>query len=304
MYRLASDCARDEVARKFAAPALELIMLNKALNKEFDREKALLIFGEMYATALAGDGTVERRIVELTVGGELGGGATFLRLATLHLLNKLLPKELKFNVQAYMGEGRYYRIDAYDADTARFMRLLTVTATSAGGEYLSEKFNEFVKEAQVEVQLGNIRRTEKGHVAANLTLSEAGIAVKYNVYLSDDEIRLEFKSTDRSRAELAARLLRLAGVTAEAKKVGDRDVWRIVATTDKLAAGREELRKAIAELIRETIARGWVYAGRAEGWLKELEKGRVLMEGWPKYYVALARSGALDVRFGSTSPTA
>ncbi len=299
MYCLARDCARDEVVRKFVAPALELIMLDKALNdsNESKREEALLIFGEMYATAVAGDGTVERRIVELTVGGELGGGAALLRLATLHLLNKLLPKELKFNIQAYMGEGRYYRIDAYGENAVRFMRLLAVTAASADGEYLGEKFNEFVKEAQVEVQLGNIRLTKSG-VAANLTLSEGGVTVKYNVYLSDDEIRLEFKSTDRSRAELAARLLRLVGVTAEVKKVGDRDVWRIVATTDKLAAGREELRKVLAEFVRAAVKN----EKKAEHWLEKLEKGLTLREGWPKYYVALARGGALDVRFGSTDP--
>jgi len=60
VYRLASDCARDEVVRKFAAPALELIMLDKALNdnNEFNRERARLLFGEMYATAVAGDGSV------------------------------------------------------------------------------------------------------------------------------------------------------------------------------------------------------------------------------------------------------
>jgi hypothetical protein len=51
VYRLASDCARDVVVRKFAAPALELIMLDKALKGEFSKEEALLIFGEMYATA-------------------------------------------------------------------------------------------------------------------------------------------------------------------------------------------------------------------------------------------------------------
>jgi hypothetical protein len=51
---------------------------------------------------------------------------------------------------------------------------------------------------------------------------------------------LEFHSTDQSRVELAARLLRLAGVSAEVKKVSGRDVWRVTATTDKLAAGREE----------------------------------------------------------------
>jgi hypothetical protein len=36
VYRLASDCARDAVVRKFAAPALELVMLDKALRDEFD----------------------------------------------------------------------------------------------------------------------------------------------------------------------------------------------------------------------------------------------------------------------------
>jgi hypothetical protein len=38
----------------------------------------------------------------------------------------------------------------------------------------------------------------------------------------------------------------LAGVTAEVRKEGGRDKWYIEATTDRLAAGREELRKAIA----------------------------------------------------------
>jgi hypothetical protein len=111
MYCLARDCARDKVVRKFVEPALELVMLDKALRGEFDREKALLIFGMMYATALAGDGTVESKRVELAVGGELGGGAALLRLATLHLLNRLLPDELKFNARLRVGQS-VYRIAA------------------------------------------------------------------------------------------------------------------------------------------------------------------------------------------------
>ncbi len=86
------------------------------------------------------------------------------------------------------------------------------------------------------------------------------------------------------------------------KKVGSRDIWYVEATADMLTAEREELRKALAEVVREAVARGWVYAGRAEGWLKKLEEGRVLMEGWPKYEVGLSSSGALKVRFGSTRP--
>ncbi len=223
VYCLARDCTDDRIIRKFVAPALELIMLDKGLRGEFDRKKALLIFGEMYATAVAGDGTVGRGLVELAVGGELGGGAALLRLATLHLLNQLLPDELKFNVWIYVKRGRYYYIAVYSEDAARFMRLLAVSAPSAGGEYLGEKFDEFVNEARVKVQVDNIRLTEGGNVAADLIISEAGVAVKYNVYLRN-MVELRFQSADRYRVELATRLLKLAGVSAEAKKREDSDV--------------------------------------------------------------------------------
>ena len=83
-----------------------------------------------------------------------------------------------------------------------------------------------------------------------MIISVGGAAVKYNVYLRDRAIELQFQSSDRGRVELAARLLRLAGVGAVVEKVGNRDVWYIVATTDMLAAGHEELRKALAEIRR------------------------------------------------------
>ena len=300
VYCLARNCADDKIVRKFVAPALELMMLDKALNDEFDRGEALLYFGEMYATAVAGDGHVGPDEIMLTVGGELGGGAALLRLATLHLLNQLLSDELKFNARLRVGQS-VYRIAARGEDAARFMRLLAVSAPSAGGEYLSEKFNEFVEAAKVEVQFGNIRLAKSG-VAADLIISEGGAAVKYNVYLRRDEIVLQFRSTDRSRVELAACLLRLAGVTAEVKKVGSSDIWYVEATTDMLAAGREELRKALAEIVKAARNNGWVDERKAERWLKKLERGRVLMEGWPKYEVGLTSSGALKVRFSSPNP--
>jgi hypothetical protein len=300
MYCLARDCARDAVVRKFVAPALELIMLDKALNNEFDREEALLLFGEMYATAVAGDGTVGPKRVELAVGGELGGGAALLRLATLYLLNQLLPDGLKLGVRVYMGEGRYYNITATRENAARLKRLLAVSAPSAGGEYLSPKFKRFVEAAKVEVWPGGIRLTESGYVAADLTFSEGGAAVEYNVYLRN-AVELRFQSSERGRVELAARLLRLAGVSAEVKKVGDEGEWRVVATTDILAAGRKELRDAIAKLVETARDNGWVDADKAEHWLKKLKKGRVSAEGWPKYKVGLAE-GALVVIFGSSNP--
>jgi len=303
MYCLVRDCANDRIVRKFVAPALELMMLDKVLNNEFSREEALLRFGEMYATAEAGDGHVGPDMVILIVGGELGGGATLLRLAALYLLNELLSKELKFDVRVYVRNGSLYNIAATGENATMFMRLLAVTAPSAGGEYLSEKFNEFVKEAKVEIQLNknSIRLTESG-VAADLTISEGGIEIKYNIHLRSDTIELEFHSTDRSRVELAARLLKLAGVSAEVKKkVGNKDVWRVRASIGKLAAGHEKLRSAIADFVREAIARGWVDADKAERWLEKLEGGVTLKEGWSEYEVGLT-NGALVVRYRSTNP--
>jgi len=254
----------------------------------------------MYATAVAGDGAVGPYDVWLTVGGELGGGAALLRLATLHLLNQLLPDELKFSARVYIGEG-VYRIAAYGEDAAKFKRLLAVSAPSAGGGYLSEKFDGFVEEARIEVQLdkNSIRLTESGNVAADLIISEGGVAVKYNVYLRENKVELQFQSTDRSRAELAAPLLRHAGVGAEVKKVGGGGVWQVRAATDVLAAGRKELREALAEIIRTARDNGWVDEKKVRRWLEKLEKGMAAWEG-KKFMVRLVE-GALVVRFSSTS---
>jgi hypothetical protein len=148
----------------------------------------------------------------------------------------------------------------------------------------------------LDVSWEGLRLTKSGLVAADLIISEGDVEIKYNVYLCENAIELEFESTDRGRAELAARLLRLAGVSAEVKRVGGRDVWRVEATTDRLAAGREELRKALAEIVE--TARKSVGEEKAKRWLEKLESGRVLREGWPKYLVRLVE-GALVVRFAS-----
>jgi hypothetical protein len=71
--------------------------------------------------------------------------------------------------------------------------------------------------------------------------------------------------------ELAARLLRLADVSAEVKKVGDRNVWQVWATTDVLAAGREELRDAVRKVVEEALKESWVDEKKARRWLEKLE---------------------------------
>jgi len=153
----------------------------------------------------------------------------------------------------------------------------------------------------LDIRWEGLRRTEKGLVAAGLIISVGGVAVKYNVYLRKNTIELNFQSTDRSRVELAAHLLKLAGVSAEVRREGGRSVWRVRAYTDRLAASRKELRKALAEIVETARDNDWVDADKAERWLKKLERGLTLKEGWPKYYVGLNK-GALVIRFSSTNP--
>ncbi len=151
----------------------------------------------------------------------------------------------------------------------------------------------------MEISWAGLRKTPRGYAVADLIVSVDGVAVKYCVYLRGS-IRLVFQSADRSRAELAAQLLRRINVGTEVRKVGN--VWCVQAYTDVLAAGRKELRRALAEVVKEAAKRGWVSGKRAEKWLKKLERGRILREGWPKYEVRLSGGGALIVKFGSTNP--
>jgi hypothetical protein len=102
-------------------------------------------------------------------------------------------------------------------------------------------------------------------VNADLTISEGGVAVKYNIYLSEKAIELQFCSTDRSRVELAARLLRFAGVGAKMKKMGDKDEWYVEAATNRLAAGSKELRDALVEIVRKAVENGWIDEKKAKG---------------------------------------
>jgi hypothetical protein len=95
--------------------------------------------------------------------------------------------------------------------------------------------------------------------------------------------------------------LRRAGVGAEVKRKGGMDIWRVVATTGMLAAGREELRKTLAEIVKTVVKNGWVNTNTAERWLEKLERGWVPREGLPKCDMGLTE-GALVVRHRFTNP--
>jgi membrane-associated protease RseP (regulator of RpoE activity) len=286
----------DKIAREVVAPALLLIQAERlGVN-----ETTLRYFAAVASGAVGGDGHVSAAMkrIELTSGeravARLWGAA-------------LAAHGIRAEVE---GAGTAFQVVAYGGDAVRLARLYFLFGPPLleGGDdrlknhKLAEAVELGAKEA-LNVGWRGLRRTEKGHVAADLTISEGGVDVKFNVYLLENAILLEFNSTDRGRAELSARLLKLAGVSAEVKREGGRDVWYVRATTDKLAAGRKELRDAVAEIVRAALAKkDWVDAGRAERWLEKLEGGLTLREGWPKYEVGLTNSGALVVRYASTNP--
>jgi hypothetical protein len=282
----------DKIAREVVAPALLLIQAERlGVN-----ETTLRYFAAVISGTISGDGHVSKaiRVVGLTSGEReialLWGAA-------------LAAYSIRVEVK---DAGSVFRVVASGGDAARLAGpyFLYGPPLLEGDDRLkNHKLYEAIKLGAegLDIRWEELRRTDKGLVAADLTISVSGATVKYNVYLGENAIKLQFVSTDRSRVELAARLLRLAGVTAEVKKEGNRDVWYVEATTDKLAAGREELRKVLAEFVRAAVKNGGVDEKKAEHWLEKLESGITLKEGWPKYFVRLVK-GALVVSFISTSP--
>ncbi len=283
----------DKVAREAVAPALLLIQAERlGVN-----ETTLRHFGAVVSGAVGGDGYVSAAM------GEAGLDNSEREIALLWGA-ALLAHGIKAEMRR---TGSVFRVAALGGDTVKLVGLYFLYGPPLleGDErVINHKLAEAVELGAkgLNISWEGLRRAEGCRIAAELTLSEGSAAVKYNVYLRSDAIELEYQSTDRSRAELAARLLKQAGVSAEVRKaaVGGRDVWRVRAYTDMHAAGRKELRGAIAEIVKTARSNGWVEAGKAEGWLEKLESGRVLMEGWPKNNVQLTED-ALVVRFSSTN---
>jgi len=283
----------DKIAREVVAPALLLIQAERlGVNEE-----TLKYLGAVISGAIGGDGHVSAamEVVSLTSGKRAVALLWGAALAAYGIKAKVENAGSVSHVVASGGgaaqlAGLYflYGPPLLEGDE-KVINYKLAEATRLGAEGLS-------------VSWEGLRLTKSGVAAADLTISKGDVAIKYNVYLSENAIELQFNSTDQSRVELAARLLRLVGVGAEVRKVGGRDVWYVYAYTDTLATGRKELRNAIAEIVKRAVEIGWVDAGKAEGWLEKLEKGLTLMESWPKHLVRLTRSGALEVKYQSTDP--
>jgi hypothetical protein len=204
----------DKIARGIMAPALLLMQTEKlGVNEE-----TLRYFGAVISGAIDGNGHVSaaRKAVGLTSGK---------RAVALLRAVALAAHGIKAEVRRTRG-GFQVIVSGDNAVKLAGLYFLYGPPLLEGDDRLkNHKLAEAVELGAegLDVSWEGLRRTEGGLVAADLTISVSGVAVKYNVYLWN-EVVLEFHSTDRSRVELAARLLRLAGIDAEVKKEGGRDV--------------------------------------------------------------------------------
>ena len=134
---------------------------------------------------------------------------------------------------------------------------------------------------------------------AELTVKAGGQQTKYSVELGDT-LKIQFNSSSREAAEEAARLLRLAGVEAEAKSYWDnsvnREKWYVKVSIDKLATARRELREALAQLVQRAEEAGLLSREKAQNWLQKLLR--------ISFSARLDSRGALRVMYKSTSPLA
>jgi hypothetical protein len=282
----------DKIAREVIAPVLLLIQAEKlGVN-----ETTLRYFGAAASGAIGGDGYVSAAmgVVGLTSGE---------RVIALLWAAALAAHGIETEVR---DVGRGFDAVTSGGDAAKLAGLYFLYGSpllEGDKKVFNYKLDEAVELGAegLSVSWEGLRRTPSGHVAADLTISVSSATVKYNVYIRETDILLRFNSSDRDYVELAVRLLKLAGVTAEVKREGGRDVWYVYAYTDVLAAAHKELRNAIANIVREAAARRRIDAGKAERWLEKLEGGLTLKEGWPRYNVRL-NDGALEVRYETTDP--
>jgi len=130
---------------------------------------------------------------------------------------------------------------------------------------------------------------------------------KYDVYLKENAVVLQFTSTDAERAYQMAHILKLLGVKAEPKAVEDRSRgrrwWLIYATTDVLASKTvlPAFREAIAKAVEEAAEKGLVEAEKAKRWAEKLREGVTTAEDKPKFKIQITNRGALDIVYETTS---
>jgi len=258
-------------ARKYLAPALALLLLQNAGTAE-ERRSALWHFGLIFAAAVAGDGTVARRSVQLTSGE---GGAALLWLAAL--------KKAGF-VPRLRAAGSKYYLEFTGGNAVALAAVMPAAGLNPKAEKAVNMFRKETEKGNVDVKLVDVQKTKEGAVAT-INVKAGPWEEEYRAYLKEREVVLEFNSTDVDRVHQKAHVLRLLGVRAEPKK--KRNVWYISVSTNTLADRRvlPKFREVLAEAVERAMRNGWVDAEKAEWWIKKLREGVTVAEDKPMFKI-------------------
>ncbi len=233
---LKSKLNDDKVARRVQAPAL-LLMRVERLGVD---ETTLKYFGAVLWSAVGGDDYVSAAMKE--VGLTSGKDSTALLWGAAWAAHGARLRAA--------GARRVFQVVASNNGAVRLAQLYALFGPPMLEEegFIDHKLVETVElGSEVSVEVVRVGETMRGNVVATIHVSAAGGGVwrEFNVYLGED-VELSFASTNREEVELRAHLLRLASVETRVRKEGGRGVWYLGATTDRLAAGGEELRRELA----------------------------------------------------------
>ncbi|MFZ8807971.1 MAG: hypothetical protein ACO2PN_07680, partial [Pyrobaculum sp.] len=174
----------DKVAREAVAPALLLIQAEKlGVNKT-----TLRCLGAVTSGAIGGDGSVSAamKIIELASGERVIALLWAAAFAAHGIRAKM------------WGTGSAFQVIVSGGDAVRLAGLYFRYGSPLleGDErIINHKLAEAMKLAAegLSISWEGLRSTEGGRVAADLTISVSGATVKYNVYLREKAIVLEFQ---------------------------------------------------------------------------------------------------------------
>ncbi len=165
----------DKIAREAIAPAL-LFMQAERLGVN---EETLKYFAAVISSTIGGDGYVSAAMGEVGLtSGKLEGALLWATaLAAYGIKAKVRDAESALKVIVFGGDA---------ARLAGLYFLYGSPLLEGDEKVINHKLSEAVElgaRGVLSVSWEGLRRTEGGLVAADLTISAAGVAVKYNVYL-------------------------------------------------------------------------------------------------------------------------
>ncbi|MGC9051640.1 PaRep2b protein, partial [Pyrobaculum sp.] len=261
-----------------------------------------------------GDGTVTADKVVLYVGGgeedevpaEVKADLYYALLRALGCQPKMYKAKGIINVILYGEEAKKFA----RAALPHLVGLERVLEAVKRDEQIYSKVVKMIDMARAERVKAWIKNftAEGKRPRARLVVEADGVAAEYQIGLrKDNTVVLEFNTTNREEAERRAALLRAVGVRAEVgkryNKSYNRNEWRIVVTTNALAADsvHEAVRKAVAEFLEKCREAGVLSEDTYNRLAGKFKRG-VPEWGDIRFSVKLKKDGAVEVVYEPRDP--